>query len=207
MTLFRPTFVSSFALLTLLMTTCTHAAPLYRGPYLQQGTPQSMVVVWRTEGATAPQLRYGSAPDQLPHSVAGDAITLRVSEDVAAADEIPHLYKEPAESAAKRNPKDHDPSTAPNTYQYEAHVSGLQPDTTYYYAVYDGDTRLAGGDRDHFFKTHPPVKSKPDMRIWVLGDHPDASLDSREIGPVHRDRLAGRVRFRYWPPSRARVIE
>jgi nickel-type superoxide dismutase maturation protease len=44
-------------------------------------------------------------------------------------------------------------------------------------------------------------------RIWVLGDNPDASLDSREIGPVLRERIAGRVVFRYWPPARAGVIE
>ena len=44
-------------------------------------------------------------------------------------------------------------------------------------------------------------------RVWVLGDNPDASLDSREIGPVLRERIIGRVALRYWPPSRAGVIE
>jgi len=154
----------------LLIATYSHGASLYRGPYLQMGTPQSMVVVWRTEGMSTPELRYGLAPETLDQVVSGSAITLRVSEDVGAENDVPRLYKEPAESAAKRNPKDHDPSTAPDTYQYEAHVKGLKPGNTYYYAVYDGDTRLAGGDAAHHFKTHPAADSAPDMRIWVLGD-------------------------------------
>jgi len=42
--------------------------------------------------------------------------------------------------------------------------------------------------------------------IWVLGDNPEESVDSRSFGPVARDRVLGRVVFRYWPPSRAGPI-
>jgi len=38
---------------------------LTRGPYLQQGTPGEIVIVWRTAPATAGWVRWGPAPDQL----------------------------------------------------------------------------------------------------------------------------------------------
>lgn len=37
----------------------------------------------------------------------------------------------------------------------------------------------------------------------VRGDNPGESLDSRQFGPVPRNRFEGRVLFRYWPLSRA----
>lgn len=43
--------------------------------------------------------------------------------------------------------------------------------------------------------------------VWVRGDNPGASLDSRFLGPVPPDRWVGRVVWRYWPPSRAGPIE
>ena len=38
---------------------------LVRGPYLQLGTPSSMIVRWRTDGFTDTKLSYGAAPDSL----------------------------------------------------------------------------------------------------------------------------------------------
>lgn len=46
--------------------TCTApAAVLTRGPYLQSGTPTSVVVRWRTDVATNSQVRYGTSVDRL----------------------------------------------------------------------------------------------------------------------------------------------
>ena len=33
--------------------------------------------------------------------------------------------------------------------------------------------------------------------LWVVGDDPDASTDSRAFGPIRRDAVRGVVRFRY----------
>jgi signal peptidase I len=35
--------------------------------------------------------------------------------------------------------------------------------------------------------------------IWLLGDNPPASRDSRDFGAVPAGRIRGRVVFRYWP--------
>ena len=37
---------------------------------------------------------------------------------------------------------------------------------------------------------------------FALGDARDASTDSRDFGPVHRDRIEGVAWLRYWPPTR-----
>ncbi|MGH8020190.1 MAG: metallophosphoesterase [Opitutaceae bacterium] len=161
---------------------------LHRGPYLQQAASNSIVVVWRTRGPTTPVLRFGSTPDALTQEVTGDAITLRVSADVDAPDDVPRLYKEPAGEVESRE-AEHDPSTAPNTYQYEALVSGLQPGSKYYYAIHDGSRRLAGGDADHYFLTHRPIGSETDMRIWVVGDSGNGSKEQYMVHDAMRAQI------------------
>ncbi|MYF31588.1 MAG: HYR domain-containing protein [Gammaproteobacteria bacterium] len=50
-------------------------AEIVRGPYLQMGTPSSMIVRWRTDGFTDSKLSYGSAPDSLDTTITMDALT------------------------------------------------------------------------------------------------------------------------------------
>lgn len=161
------------------------AGNLVRGPYLQQATSNSIVVVWRTEGESAPVLRYGKTLGDLTKALEGDAIILRVSADVNAPANLPRLYQEPAEEASLRE-SDHDPSTAANTYQYEARVSGLRPNSKYYYAIYDGDQRQAGGDENHYFFTHRRIGSPTDMRIWVVGDSGTGGIDQAMVHDAMR---------------------
>jgi len=37
--------------------------------------------------------------------------------------------------------------------------------------------------------------------LWLLGDNPGASTDSRTFGAVAPEAVIGRVRWRYWPPG------
>jgi hypothetical protein len=157
------------------------ALKVFRGPYVQCSTPESIVIVWRTDGPTEPVVRIGDSPDKADRRIGGEAITLRVSADVDACDGVPLLYKEPGEDAAGRDPRDPDPSTAAGTYQYEAHIAGLKPSTRYYYDVFDGDRRLAGGDAEHFFETSPPRGSDAHLRIWVVGDSGTGERDQRLV--------------------------
>jgi hypothetical protein len=145
------------------------AAALSRGPYLQKASTDSVVIVWRTDGATHPVVRFGDTPSTLTNQVPPDAITLRAAVDVSGPAGMPRLYQEPPEDLSKRE-ADHNPSTAPNTHQYEARVAGLPANTKRYYAIFDGERLLAGGDAEHFFVTHPPIGSVSDMRIWLVGD-------------------------------------
>ena len=48
-------------------------------------------------------------------------------------------------------------------------ISGLTPNTTYYYAVYKGDSLMQGGP-NHYFKTSQSIGSTSKLRVWVTGD-------------------------------------
>jgi nickel-type superoxide dismutase maturation protease len=51
-----------------------------------------------------------------------------------------------------------------------------------------------------------PPSETSGSAIWVLGDNPEASLDSRDFGAIAPERVLGRVVWRYWPLSRAGPI-
>lgn len=132
-----------------------NGAEVTRGPYLQLSTDESVVVVWRSDFATAPVVRYGSSPRNLDQKEAKD-FALKVSSGVEV-DETKIRY-------ARLH------SAPEGTRQYEMRISGLKPDTRYYYAIYDGDTKIAGGGADYFFRTHPRPGTDVPIRIWAVGD-------------------------------------
>ena len=112
-----------------------------RGPYLQMGTPASVVIRWRTDQASDSRVVYGSSPTTLVYSVEDGALTP----------------------------------------EHELRVSGLTPDTTYYYAVGTSTQILSGGDTGHYFTTSPAVGDNRASRIWVLGDSGSADLYARRV--------------------------
>ncbi len=133
-------------------------AILSRGPYLQMGTQSAMVIVWRTTAPTLPLVRYGSSPEELHGVVWPTQMVIRLSPDIEVPPDALRLHSAP-----------------PGTYQYEAYISGLEPDTTYYYAICDNETLLAGADEDHRFRTLPVPGTQKAMRLWVVGDSGNGS--------------------------------
>ena len=58
---------------------------------------------------------------------------------------------------------------------------------------------------------HVPGDVTPDGlelvdEIWIEGDEPEGSSDSRRFGPVAVERVRARVRWVWWPPQRARSL-
>jgi signal peptidase I len=47
---------------------------------------------------------------------------------------------------------------------------------------------------------------RPGSSLWLVGDNPESSVDSREFGLVPEEKVKGRAFFRYWPLSRAGSI-
>jgi hypothetical protein len=71
-------------------------------------------------------------------------------------------------------------------------LSGLDPDTKYYYAVGTSTEILAGADADHFFVTSPvPGDAKP-TRIWILGDSGTGNADADAVRDAYYDFTADR---------------
>ena len=54
--------------------------------------------------------------------------------------------------------------------EHEILVSGLAPNTKYYYAIGDAAGVMEGDTTDYYFKTHPVIGSKEKFHAWVLGD-------------------------------------
>ncbi|MEQ1898298.1 MAG: putative Ig domain-containing protein [Vicinamibacterales bacterium] len=112
-----------------------------RGPYLQMGTPSSILVRWRTSGASDTRVLYGLDPASLIWS-AGDATS---------------------------------------TTEHQVTLSGLLPNTKYYYAVGSTTQTLAGADANHFFVTSPPAGTDRPTRVWVLGDSGTKDANARAV--------------------------
>lgn len=127
---------------------------LTRGPYLQTATPGGVTIVWRMRTGDKPQVRFGLKPDVLDQTLPGSAIRLRRTiEDGGSTALLKPLNAAPVD-----------------TRQYEAVVTGLKPDTRYYYAVFEGDIRLTPDHPDFSFNTLPTPGKPRDALFWVVGD-------------------------------------
>jgi len=65
--------------------------------------------------------------------------------------------------------------------QHEIKVSGLAPNTRYYYSVGSPSKRLAGGDYDHYFQTNPLPGTQKKFRAWIVGDSGTAGFKQAAV--------------------------
>jgi hypothetical protein len=158
-------------------------------------TPNSIIVVWRTEGPIAPEVRFGDSVANLDFKVSASDIVTRVSADVDAPMSVPRLYLETAETAKKRtkSKRKHSSTTRRNTYQYEARIGGLAPATRYYYAIHDGERRIAGGE-EYFLNTSPSHGSRTPTRIWVVGDSGTGGVAQKAVRDAMRSLVEAEAR-------------
>ncbi len=126
-------------------------ATVTRGPYLQSGAPNSLLVRWRTDIPTDSRVRYGATSTDLNLGVVDSASTTE------------HIVK----------------------------LTGLTPNTKYFYAVGSTTQNHAGGDESHFFIT-APTTAKP-TRVWVIGDAGQANDAQKTV----RDAYANFAGTRY----------
>ena len=94
--------------------------------------------------------------------------------------------QEPSSSVVRYGPA---PSTvaplaevaAGATAEHVVLLSGLAPNTRYFYSVGTTNWILSGGDSSHFFVTAPPEGVAKSTRIWVLGDSGTHNADARAV--------------------------
>ncbi|MFK7911758.1 MAG: fibronectin type III domain-containing protein, partial [Akkermansiaceae bacterium] len=156
--------LARLALALLTITLPATAETITRGPYLQLATESSVHVVWRTKSVVTPSVRYGSTPNKLDQVCPGESIIVRRTEEHHKASNAKPLFKAPE-----------------GTRQFEAKISGLKPDTRYYYAVYDGDKRLTPAETGYYFRTHPVRGKKRDAYIWVVGDSGTGNAFQKQV--------------------------
>ncbi|MBL4810048.1 MAG: metallophosphoesterase family protein, partial [Phycisphaerales bacterium] len=78
------------------------------------------------------------------------------------------------------------------TTEHIVSLTGLMPDTMYFYSVGSTTQTLAGDDANHSLKTSPAVGSTDPVRILVLGDSGIGLEDSRNVRDVFLAHTADR---------------
>ena len=168
-----------FILLTSFLAHGQDPSAFVRAPYLQLATHESIYIVWRTPGESSPRVVYGDSPDRLDQEVPAEQILTRLHPSVESA--APLFADAPVD-----------------THQFEALIKGLTPSTTYYYAVYDGETRLTPEDASYRFKTNPVPGSEANAYFWVVGDSGtggQAQADVHSAMVKHNEKLGRELDF------------
>ena len=126
-----------------------------RSPYLQLATDSSIHIVWRTKIKINPIIRYGKDLGDLNKKIGSELILERrtVDESDESINDELSLFDAPK-----------------GTRQFEAKIPNLDPNSTYYYSVFDGEKRLTPKDSSYHFKTHPKPGTKSPLYFWVVGD-------------------------------------
>lgn len=79
---------------------------------------------------------------------------------------------------------------ATSTNEHIVRITGLQPDTQYYYSIGSSGQRLAGTNgvgSDYWFKTSPVPGTRKPTRLWLLGDAGTAGNGSADRQNSTRD--------------------
>ncbi len=149
-------------------------AVITRGPYPQAATPDSVHMVWRVRQNTEPVVHFGLSPEKLDQKTGGATAKIRriAAEGGSAGGGVP-LHSAPAE-----------------TRQCEVRVAGLKPDTKYYYAIYDGGTRLTPASGDYSFNSLPVPGTGRPLLMWVVGDSGTGNRVQAKVHTAMRDWLA-----------------
>ncbi|MBK8340718.1 MAG: metallophosphoesterase family protein [Flavobacteriales bacterium] len=79
---------------------------------------------------------------------------------------------------------------AAQVLEHEVTLTGLQPNTTYFYAIGTTTTDLAGDETTCFFRTHPPGGSVSPLRIWVVGDAGTAYINQAHVRDAYTNFIA-----------------
>ena len=161
-----------------------------RAPYLQFSTTNSIYVVWRTAGTMKPVVKFGKSLSRLTDELStlseksGTGILVRAMLG-DKKDALPSRFQKYRTEDNLKLRKLH--SAPLGTFQYEAKLTGLQPSTRYYYAVFDGERRLTPMEESYSFVTPPPVGTRQPIRFWVIGD---GGTGRRAQAEVHQTMLA-----------------
>lgn len=155
-----------------------------RAPYVQMATPNSITVVWRTEGPVVPVVRFGKSPNQLDQQAGGPALVTRAALGTNGQAILPKWTALRTRGNLKL-PRLH--SAPVGTFQYEVKLTGLTPDTRYYYGVFNGDQRLTPAEESYHFTTHPVKGPARPMRFWVAGDGGTGGWAQAEVYQAMRE--------------------
>jgi hypothetical protein len=136
-----------------------------RGPYPQMPSTSGAAIVWRTRQVMLPEVRVGLSAKKLDLVFNIDRIPARRTvADGPSTEGHPPLAAAPA-----------------GTTQFEAGITGLQPDTKYYYGIYDAGKLLTPDDGTCTFTTLPIPGVERPCTFWVVGDSGTATQSAKDV--------------------------
>src|SRR3989344_42769 len=141
-----------------------------------------------------------------PHQIQGDSMLPNfVNNEYILTDKITYRFSEPIRGnivvfkAPNNSRRDYIkriialPEESISLKDNQIYVNG-EPLDEYYL---DPDEQINGGA----YLAEGAEITLAKGEYFVLGDNRDHSQDSRTWGPITRDKIIGRVIFRYWPPK------
>ena len=153
-------------IVALLFASCALASSpveITRGPYLQLAHTTGVTVVWRSsEELVEPRVKFWRKGKEVSSSDAKNVLVRKVNGKNT-------LSKAPDKQV-----------------QYEIALTALEPDTTYHYAIYDGETALTPKNDALTFATHPKIGTEKPARIWVVGDSGTGEQHQRDVHSAMR---------------------
>jgi acid phosphatase type 7 len=118
-----------------------------------------------------------------------NSMTIRWRTNIASDSRV---WYGPAANSLTTNASDAVPTT-----EHLVTLSGLTPNTKYFYAVGTTTQGLAGGDAGHFFVTSPAAGTANPTRIWVLGDAGTGTTDQTRVRDAYYN-FAGTSHTHLW---------
>jgi len=86
---------------------------------------------------------------------------------------------------------------AQSTTEHAVQVTGLTPNTKYFYAIGSTTERLGGGDADTYFSTAPTTGERVAFRTWVIGDAGTGTEGQAAVYNAYRN-FTGSIATNLW---------
>ncbi|MDM5177934.1 DNRLRE domain-containing protein [Massilia sp. DJPM01] len=116
-------------------------------------------------------------------SASSDSITVRWRTDTATDSRVHYGTS----SGSLTSPA----SNAASTTEHVVKLTGLDPNTTYFYNVGSGSA-VQAGDSTYYFKTSPTAGTAVPTRIWVIGDAGTGSAGQAAVYNAYRNYTGSR---------------
>ena len=155
-------------LLLFLASNLLSQAEITRGPYLQLSHATGVTVVWRSDEELSDATVQCWRPNEKAPLTPQKKVLMRSKSGAHPLSEIPE-----------------------GQVQYEVQLSGLPIDTTFRYALFDGETALTSADENLHFTTHPKIGEETPTRIWVVGDSGTGQQHQRDVHSAMQTYTAG----------------
>lgn len=141
---------------------------------LQPGTPTVPVILWPVEELEPPTSSNTLVRGPYLQSGTPTSVVVRWRTESSSTSRV-HYGTAPSRLTSTA-------MVPTETTEHGVELTGLLPDTSYFYEIGDSEGRIdTGSDEAHLFVTAPEVGTHKATRVWVLGDSGTADDNARSV--------------------------